>query len=278
MSLYVKCLLDSYKMEGNIVSQISNFEQTEIEKLKTQNTLLEARLHEETIQKLEAKIKMLETVNQAQLVLKEEQIANQKLQFELERASWKSLRCESEPKAKVAKVGEAGPPSGLRKAPPDSMIYKIESTVYARHHKNAHLFLDNSGLFEEENVFPYSTLTVSKIIAEVAAGMTTSKSGKYRVLGLKYEGPRVSSSRLRRFKYIKEAYGVQINDNQYLVLVLFEKNSVTLDFVPSVITQVIPVLPDLVSVYTEGSPTPDTILATIKHPSKFKWMYNINRF
>ena len=250
--------------------------QFELEKLKSMNVVLEARLSEEKIQSLQAKIKFHESneirmqeLIRCQIDLKDEQLAKQKIEFELERATWSRQRGPAdEPKAKVARVE---PRTKLRKVGQNSLFRKLLTIAVGNSEANVHAFLDYNDLLEsEDNSFQF--MTTAGCAATLAEGNMPSESGRYRAIGVRYVGPRVSTFRLRKQKNIKEAYGVARNDEQFLVLILFFHD--TIESVSSFVSSIIPIKLTSISVYTEGAPTSETALAMVKKPSEFKWMYN----
>ena len=204
-----------------------------------------------------------------QIDLKDEQLAKQKIEFELERATWSRQRGPAdEPKAKVARVE---PRTKLRKVGQNSLFRKLLTIAVGNSEANVHAFLDYNDLLEsEDNSFQF--MTTAGCAATLAEGNMPSESGRYRAIGVRYVGPRVSTFRLRKQKNIKEAYGVARNDEQFLVLILFFHD--TIESVSSFVSSIIPIKLTSISVYTEGAPTSETALAMVKKPSEFKWMYN----
>ena len=250
---------------------------TEIEQLVLKLRACEQEKNEaQMLAKFNAeKIGWKETENAMLVQAKANELQIQQLLFEKEREGWGRPRTVvGEPVAKVQRAVNA-PKDKQFKASIDSYIHRLVSSQVANHGERVHKFLDYSLLEDGENAFPNVSIN---FVAKLADGNEPSKTGRYRAIGISYEGQRISAARLRRLRgIVKEAYGVEYHPTQYLLLVLFDHNCPLLDSVPSVLHQILPVQPSMVSVYTEGPPTDDPILSNIKYPNEFKWMVSASR-
>lgn len=264
------------QMEGVELPVIVTDEKKEIERLKSELTKCEFEKEKALMKSKfnEEKAAWKEQATAIELKWKEEQITSHKLRFEVERATWDRRGSVGEPRPKVARREEAKQNVRMRKVNPKNIFIKLESTAVSNHDVRVHKFLDYTEALEaEDNSFPI----MSAGEPDITLACEPSETGHYRVLGVRYEGQRVSTFRLLRNSIIKEAYGVARGDEQLLVLVLFDRNSMLMDGLASFIARLIPIRLKSVCVYTEGAPTADPILAGVKKPSDFKWMYTGSR-
>ena len=266
----------------------------EIEKLRSENTALQIQLKDEKInlqtQLKDEKIKQLEEKikrQEVELELRNEQFVNQRLQFDIERATWTHERPDGEPPKKVARPYDGEPPAKvarssvapnpkrLSKLSRELFMYRLHSTCFQDFDPKIHMFLDRSIVFDEQDVFRDAAELTSghRVAAELANGCAPSKNGRYRAIGIEYDGPCISAMRLRKLAFIKEAYGIEIGGTQYLLVVLFQHKATTMDRATNLMGEVVPIQPKRVSVFTEGPATDDGILRNLKQPSGCKWMF-----
>ena len=175
-----------------------------------------------------------------------------------------------------APTGAQPAPAGkikTRKALTYAYIRSLVSTKISNDEIATDCFLDYSRV--EDNDLMVVTEPAGIDTKDIHKDESQFTWGAFHCIGVCYTGPRVAMSRLRGFHFLREAYGVEVDGVQFLVLILSKKDSVQLNQVLSTVSTVVPLKLQDVAVYSLDQPTSDPILAAIKLPSANKWMFHL---
>ena len=126
----------------------------------------------------------------------------------------------------------------------------------------------------------------SRLLAgpSTAAAMNDPTS-TYRSFGLCYRGPAISTKTLEKGRFIKEAYGVEVDGVHYVCFICFKKCSRSLDLVSTtpyafgvlpctIVANMIPGRDYQLAIYKTSIETDDPVLETLKRPSMDKWFWH----